>query len=347
MTNEFIVKTSEEMSNDEYHAKDTWVEDYVSGSSLSDIFSTSPASWRFSQKQPSVALEFGTQSHTNFESKELFEKTYRRAPMAEEIKDCITSQAALATKLKSFGLTGTSGKQYPELVKMMADCGEDLNVLWLIDLIEQSKAYADGVELVKAESYDSCIRMRQVLEAIPAHEACMNSPTAQREMSIFGTIAGVKVKVRLDHVDVVKDYTIYELNKQTGEFEWVTHPEVVVITDYKTTSSANPDEFNVKAFRLGYYLKMALQRDLFVKAFDEKRPVVVRLLAQEKKEPYIPLAYVMKDEQLRIGRIQYMSVLGGFKIWKETDTWPAYANNEPEVDMVTPPWVLKQYETAI
>lgn len=341
----FKAFTSAEMSNDEYHDPESWTAEYVSGSSLSEIQSTCAAAWRFSQKQPTKALEFGTQSHTNFESDDLFRKTYRRATKPEEVKNLITSQKALQEKLKSFGLTGTSGKGYPELIKMMADCGEDLNVLWLIEMIEESQARAEGVKLVKAEDYDACVRMRQVLEAIPEHNACMNSATAQRELSIFGEIAGVKVKVRLDHVDVVKGYTMWE-RAESGEMVPTTHPEVVVITDYKTTQSANPVDFNNHAARLGYYLKMALQRDLFVKAFSEKRPVIVRLLAQEKKEPFIPLAFRMNDQQLRIGRLQYMKVLTGFASWKKHDVWPSYCDNAAEVEMVTPAWIAKQYENA-
>ncbi|QXG07657.1 putative exonuclease [Erwinia phage Snitter] len=344
---EFKVFTNDQLSNDEYHSKDGWASEYVSGSSLSDIYSTCPAAWRFSQKSPTAALEFGTQSHTNFECAELFQKTYRRAPHEGDYKDLITSQAALAAKLKSFGLTGTSGKAYPELIKMYANCGEDLEILWLEDMIAQSKAAHDGVELVKAENYDSCIRMRQVLEAIPKHAQCMNSPTAQREMSIFGTIAGTKVKVRLDHVDVVPDYIIWEFDEALNEMVPKVYPEVVVITDYKTTSSANPEEFNSHAARLGYYLKMALQRDLFVKAFAEERPVVVRLLAQEKKEPYIPLAFILGDEQLRMGRVQYMEVLSKFNGWVSSDSWPAYNGNEPEIFMETPIWFKKKFEGLI
>lgn len=338
--NKFSYFTSEEMSNDFYHDKEAWTAGYVSGSSLSKIHSTCPAAWRFEMNSTTKALVFGTQSHTNFESKSLFERSYRRAPDVTQIKDAITSQSALAAKLKSFGLTGTSGKQYPELIKMMVDCGEELNVMWLIDIIAECQARADGVELVKAEDYDACVSMRQVLEMIPEHNACMNSETAFREYSLFGEISGVKVKVRLDHVDVVTDP---DAIKRMG-YDPEIHPEIVVITDYKTTMSANPTEFPRLAFNLGYYLKMALQRDLFVKCFEETRPVVVRLLAQEKKEPYLPMAYRMSDDQLKIGRAQYMSVVHTFSMCEANDVWPSYNNGEPEIELDTPEWIKKQFK---
>ncbi|MFK9872965.1 hypothetical protein ACJEQE_31585, partial [Klebsiella pneumoniae] len=81
-------------------------------------------------------------------------------------------------------LKGTTGKTYPELIKMMVDCGEDLNVMWLIEMIAESQARADGVQLTDAKDYDACVAMRQVLESIPEHNACMNSKTAQRELSL-------------------------------------------------------------------------------------------------------------------------------------------------------------------
>lgn len=348
--NKFMAYTSEEMSNELYHDPEAWTADYVSGSSLAEIYSTCPAAWKFKPRDDkSKALVFGTQSHTNFESKELFEKTYRRAPAPEDFKDLITSQTALAAKLKSFGLKGTTGKTYPELIKMLVDCGEDLNVMWLIDMIAESQARADGVQLIEAKDYDSCVAMRQVLESIPEHNACMNSKTAQRELSLFGEINGVKVKVRCDHVDVTKNVTATLIDgydeKGHPICRDIIYPEAIVITDYKTTMSANPVEFMRLAYNHGYYLKMALQCDLFRKAYpEEKRPIVVRLLAQEKKEPYLPLAFRMNSEQLKIGRIQYMSVINQFAMCQQHDVWPSYSNGKPEVCLDTPDWVRRQFK---
>lgn len=71
---DFNAYTSEEMSNELYHDPNAWTAEYVSGSSLAEIYSTCPAYWKYKPRQETKALVFGTQSHTNFESKELFEK---------------------------------------------------------------------------------------------------------------------------------------------------------------------------------------------------------------------------------------------------------------------------------
>lgn len=346
---DFKVFTRDQMTNDFYHDPNAWTAEYVSGSSLAEVFQSCPAAWKFRPRDDKAKpLVFGTQSHTNFESAELFKSIYRRAPSEDDYKDLITSQTALAAKLKSFGLKGTSGKTYPDLIKMMVDCGEDLNVWWLIEMIAESEARADGVELVPPKDYDACLAMRAVLEKIPEHAASMNSPTAQRELSIFGVINGVKVKVRLDHVDIVHNVTVREIvgTKPDGtpEYEEKFYPTAIVITDYKTTQSANPKEFARHAFNYGYYLKMALQRDLFKAAYpEEKRPIIVRLLAQEKKEPYLPIAFRMSQAQLKIGRIQYMQVIHTFAICQKTNQWHSYELGAPEVELETPAWVLKEY----
>lgn len=338
MESKFKYFTNDQMTNDEYHDPDSWTADYVSGSSLGEIFATCPAAWKYKKREDTKALTFGTQSHTVMLENERFHDTYRRAPLVTEIKDAITSQTALASKLKACGLIGTAGKQYPDLIELMVKNEIDLNVMWLIDMIAESQARADGVELVKAEDFDACLQMRANLMTVPKHERCINSKTAQRELSIFGEIFGVKVKVRLDHVDEITDA---ELIKSYG-FDPELFPSIVVITDYKTTQSVKPSEFGRHAFNFGYYLKMALQRDLFKAAFNEERPIVVRLLAQEKKEPFLPMAFKMTDEQIKLGRKQYVSVIHQFAECVKHDVWPNYENDADEVELPTPEFVAYQ-----
>lgn len=340
MENRFQYFTNDEMSNEEYHNPESWTAEYVSGSSLSEIFATCPAAWKYAKREETKALVFGTQSHTVMLENERFHEQYARAPMASEIENAITSQAALASKLKACGLIGTSGKQYPDLIEMMVKNDLNLNVMYLIDLIAECEARAAGKELVKAEDYDNCLQMRANLMTVKKHELCINSKTAQRELSIFGEIFGVKVKVRLDHVDEITDA---ELIKSYG-FDPELFPSIIVITDYKTTQTVKPADFGRHAFNLGYYLKMALQRDLFKAAFQEERPIVVRLLAQEKKEPFLPLAFRMTTEQLKLGRGQYTSVIHQFAECVKHDVWPNYENDADEIELPTPDFVKYQYK---
>lgn len=317
----FTVYTREELSNEAYHAET----DHISGSSLVEIIQGSPAKWKFKQRSnDSKALKFGTLSHTMILEQDVFDKEYLRATDLDAIEGLITSQAGLSAALKKIGVAGTSGKGYSELVEMMYRSGEDWPVKWLIEQQESAQALVEGKELVSAADYDKVVAMREVLCNIPAYNAIVNSETAQKELSIFGEILGVGVKIRIDHVDVVDG--------------------VVMINDYKTTADASPEGFGKSAFSHGYLAKMALQRDLFVKAFNEKRKVVVGLLAQEKVEPYLPMRYTLTDEQLRIGRLQYLEALATYKKCKELDIWPGYSNGITEQELLVPEWALKQYK---
>jgi hypothetical protein len=117
------------------------------------------------------------------------------------------------------------------------------------------------------------------------------------------------------------------------------------IIDYKTTASANPQDFGRQCYNAGYYLKMALQHDVFEIAYGQK-PKEVKLLAQEKKHPFIPVMYRIQEEQLAIGRLQYRSALQTWRACVEKDVWPAYGGGA-ELELQTPAFVKNQYKDFI
>ena len=317
----FKVYTSDELINAVYHEES----EHVSGSGLARIFSTCPAAYKYAEHDDeSKALKFGGLAHTVILENSVFDSTYYRQPAQEEFEDLITSKASLAARLKAMGIAGTSGKDYPELMEMLSLTGESLNVWW--DIQRRSELEAEGREIVSAKDFDTVQAMREVLCGIPAYNSIVNSETAQRELSIFGEINECGVKVRLDHVDVVGD--------------------TVIITDFKTTSDASPEGFGRLAANYGYLLKMSLQRDLFVRAFNEKRRVVVQLLAQEKKAPYLPMLYTLSDAHITLGRRQYMQALATYKQCKKYDKWPGYNMIEDSMELQVPSYYMSKYENS-
>lgn len=318
--------SSEELSNEAYHAET----EHVSGSQLHKLFSTSPASFRYGvdedaePQDKSRPLNFGSCAHTNLLEPEKFHAEYIRGTMKDDNLDGIflTTQAACGKFLTERGIRGHSGKKYPDLIQMVRSAtkpGEVVRVLAEIEDQEAADAKATGRTIIRGDDFESCLKMREVLYQNGDVRHIIG--TGQPEVSCFAVIDGVPVKVRWDYV-----------------YDWS-------IMDYKTTISAHPEQFARQCFNAGYYLKMALQHDVFELAYGRK-PSAVRLLAQEKKHPFIPVMYRMTEEQLTIGRLQYKSALQQYRACKERDIWPAYGGGA-EMELQTPAFVKNQYKDFI
>lgn len=321
--------SSEELSNTDYHAET----DHVSGSQLHKLFTTSPASFKYGietddegnpVEQKSRALEFGSCAHTNLLEQSKFEAEYMRGTVKTDQLDgeLLTSQKACESWLKNRGIKGYSAKPYPELSAMIAAAlkpGEKVSILAEIEQAELAAAEASGRNLIRGDDYDACMKMREVLYMNGEVRNIIGQ--GQAEVSCFAVVEGVPVKVRWDY--------LYNWN----------------LIDYKTTISAHPDQFGKQCYNAGYYLKMALQHDVFTLAYG-REPSAVKLLAQEKKLPFIPVMYRMSDEQLTIGRLQYRAALQQYRACKERDVWPAYGGGA-EMELQTPNFVKQQYKDFI
>lgn len=236
--------------------------------------------------------------------------------------ELLTSQKACESWLKNRGIKGYSAKPYSELSAMISAAlkpGEKVSILAEIEQAELAAAEASGRNLIRGDDYDACMKMREVLYMNGEVRNIIGKGAP--EVSVFAEIEGVPVKVRFDYI-----------------YDWM-------IIDYKTTISAHPEQFGKQCYNAGYYLKMALQHDVFTLAYG-REPSAVKLLAQEKKLPFIPVMYRMSDEQLTIGRLQYRAALQQYRACKERDVWPAYGGGA-EMELQTPNFVKQQYKDFI
>lgn len=321
--------SSEELSNTDYHAET----EHVSGSQLHKLFTTSPASFKYGVEtddegnpveKKSRSLEFGSCAHTNLIEQSKFEAEYMRGTVKTDQFDgeLLTSQKACESWLKSRGIKGYSAKPYPELSAMITAAlkpGEKVSILAEIEHAELAASEASGRNLIRGDDYDACMKMREVLYMNGEVRNIIGKGAP--EVSVFAEIEGVSVKVRFDYI-----------------YDWM-------IIDYKTTISAHPEQFGKQCYNAGYYLKMALQHDVFTLAYG-REPSAVKLLAQEKKLPFIPVMYRMSEEQLTIGRLQYRAALQQYRACKERDVWPAYGGGA-EMELQTPNFVKQQYKDFI
>jgi hypothetical protein len=308
------VYLNNELSNDQYHA-DT---EHINGSGLWNIYDRCPAAWRYKDEEDeqSKALVFGTGSHTALLEPERFEAEYARMPTKEDFgAELLVTVSDMNSWAKERGIKGLSGKTKAEVIKIIRSTGEPVRIY------DEERLFAElnakGRILLEGDDYDAIMQMRAVIHANSYYSSLLSG--AYSEVSILGELLGESSKVRFDCLTRGGD-----------------------IIDYKTAVSAKPDEFFRHAARLGYFMKMAMQHDMFVEAYGHA-PRSVNLLVQEKKSPFIPALIRLTDEQLRIGRIQLRSAMEIYKACKKASSWPGYSMGNPVIEMETPEWFKKQF----
>lgn len=309
-----------ELTNEQYHA-DT---EHINGSGLWNIYDRCPAAWRYKDEEDeqSKALVFGTGSHTALLEPERFEAQYARMPVVDDFpKDkngkptVLVTTADMNSWAKERGIKGLSGKSKADVIKIIQATGEPVKIYDEERLIAEINA--NGRILLEGNDYDAIQQMRAVIHANSYYRSLLSG--AYAEVSILGELYGEKAKVRFDCLTKGGD-----------------------IIDYKTAVSAKPDEFFRHAARLGYFMKMAMQHDMFVAAYGHA-PRSVNLLVQEKKAPFIPALIRLTEDQLRIGRIQLNGAMEIYKACKKANSWPGYSMGNPVIEMETPEWFKKQF----
>lgn len=309
-----------ELSNQDYHSET----EHINGSGLWNILDRCPAAWRYKDEEDeqSKALIFGTGSHTALLEPERFEAQYARMPVVDDFpkyKDgkltVLVTTSDMNSWAKERGIKGLSGKSKAEVIKIIQATGESVKIYDVIR--EEAEKAAAGKQMLEGGDYDAIQQMRAVIHANSYYSSLLAG--AYAEVSILGELNGELAKVRFDCLTKCGD-----------------------IIDYKTAVSAKPDEFFRHAARLGYFMKMAMQHDMFVAAYGYA-PRSVNLLVQEKKSPFIPALIRLTEEQLRIGRIQLNGAMEIYKACKKANSWPGYSMGNPVIEMDTPEWFKKQF----
>lgn len=294
-----------EMTNEQYRSLPE-----VSASTLVAIWKDCPAAWRYGDPPSSPALADGIAVHAAILEPILFEETFVCDINPEDHPDALVTAKDMQSWLKDRGIKGASGKTKEELSQMILAAEPDTKILDI--MVNDHKEKHEGKTIVKPATWQMISAMREVLFNDAEYRAALTG--ASVEITLQNPAEGVKCRV--------------DCITSRGE-----------IWDYKTTVSAHPDEFARQAHNNGYWLKMAYQVDQFEKAFGYAPNAV--LLAQSKKAPYIPQAYLLTDEQLDVGREQYQQAQRIYKRCQETGRWPAYGGGVQ--DLPTPQWLARQY----
>jgi len=297
--------TSTELSNERYHSDEF---PQTSGTQLFAIHERCPKAWKFGEKKESAAMAFGTMSHVMMLENSEFEKRYARGLDINDYPDDLNTNPQLEKWLKDRGIK-CGGLTKAGLVDAIKKTGEDVGI-WSERVKAHSEMFADKI-IVPPSDFDTVYKMR---EALFEHDL-------QHQMYFF---------VRADNeVSLIGDEFKCRIDKVAGG---------CFIIDYKTTRSVSPEFFGAEALKRGYWLKMALQADLF-EAFYNIKPTVI-LYAQEKTPPYLCKPYRVTDEQLEVGRAQYQNAYKLLKECEASGKWTDYGGLD---DLPTPAWAEREY----
>lgn len=303
--------TSTELPNDIYHSAEF---PQTSGSVLAAIHADCPAAWRYGDHQQSAAMGDGIAAHAALLEPAVFDKKFIRGIDEADYPNALFTGKDIEGWLKGSGIKGCSGKVKSELIQMVQSTGEDVQIFDVICAEFAADCEQKGLTVINPKSFDIVNKMRTV---IFQNKSCELLADGQTEVSIID----------------------YEDSRKCRLDFFGNYMDSAIITDYKTTNSAHPELFGNQALRMNYWLKMALQHDLFVKHFGEAPRVI--LLAQSKKPPYICQPYEMTLEQLAIGREQYQQAEKLYKRCIAENVWPAYGGGI--IDLQTPSWAAYQF----
>jgi hypothetical protein len=303
------IYSNSELTDDIYHGEQ--YAEYLSGSELWAFLDKCPAEAKYGEPKKTDALAIGSMIHMAILEPELFAEKYARDFEPQE--DCLTSDAAMKTWLKSHGITGYSSKKGFDLVEMvhMAEPSQKC----LIDEKQKYQIEHKGKEFIKPDLYDQIKGMASTMARYPSYSQFIAD--SNREHSIIG------------HSEV------FDCLVKTKPDIWRDG----VICNYKTTTNASPEQIIRDAFKFGYFMKEVFTATI-VEELTGEWPVI-KILAQSKNKPYVVTGITLTDEQIEIGKAQLAEAVALWKACKKANAYIDYAQGQwLEID--TPQYMISQ-----
>lgn len=286
---------------------------YLSGSELWEFLDKCPAEAVYGEKKEKESLLTGSAAHSEVLEMHSFDDLYYRG--YEPTENCLTSDAAIRTYLKSKGRVGFSNKTGEVLWNAVRECDPNQHCQR-----EQEKILADaneGKELLKFNVYDDIKGMRLQLMQYPNYSMAVTNGLCEHSIVGEMEINGVKVLVK-------------------------TRPDIIFensIINYKTTTDAKPDAIIRHSFNYGYFAKEYFNAIAFEAMFGYFPEI--KLLAQSKKKPYVCTGVRLTEEQIQIGKEQFEQAFALWQACKEAETYIDHAQGE-WIEVDTPDWMIRK-----
>ena len=152
--------------------------------------------------------------------------------------------------------------------------------------------------------------------------------------------------LKMKHKTEVSMFWENELGiKCKGRLDLLTENDIIV--DFKTTTSAKPEDFEKSSYDYGYHKQAAFYTEGFEKITGRK-PKAFIFVAIEKKAPFGVCVYVAGEIMLRVGKIEIDNLLRTYNYCLETNNWYGYNGADPTIlTLNIPYWIENKYREEI
>lgn len=182
-------------------------------------------------------------------------------------------------------------------------------------------ARAIGEIPVLAHEWAQVVDMAAVLRAHPLASKLLDPERGQPEQSlVWRDQSGVMLRCRLDWLPAIPP---------RGR---------LIVTDYKTTRSAEPRAFGRAAATFGYHQQAAWYLDGVTRLLEVDDPAFV-FIVQEREAPYLVSVFELDSTALLIGAERNRHAIRIYQQCRESDTWPAYTDTDGVTLVSLPRWV--------
>ena len=183
----------------------------------------------------------------------------------------------------------------------------------------RDEARAAGAAPLLNHEYEQVMAMADAIRAHPVAGALLCRGDVAPEQSLFWRDEefGIWRRARLDAI------------------RWPRSPGGrILITDYKTTTCADPRQFARSAASYGYHQQDDWYRD-GVTALLDADPAFL-FVAQEKTPPYLVTVCELDDDAIKAGRERNRRAMEVYAECKATGDWPPYSNDIEVISL--PAW---------
>ena len=185
----------------------------------------------------------------------------------------------------------------------------------------EAEARAAGLTPVHVDDYRTA---KQMADAVRKHpEAAAILAAGKPEQSLYATDPETGVQLR-------------------GRVDWI-RPDGE-IDDYKTSSTANPDELERKFYTYGYFMQAAWYMDLAITLGITETPRF-RFIVQEKTPPFLVSVIEYDPEDIIEGRRRNRIAINTYAECMSSGVWPGYGIGTHTIRL--PRWAFTARDQAI